>query len=170
MTVVITLTILYTSPVVLSPPPKTGSRDKTEDITRGPRAYEDIDYSWGFLERTGQASKLAHLASMKRLWFLLWLTVVPGRGFLYVCQGLRDLNFPTGAQGRKRKHLDFLTSLPDVGQRESRGMGPVRKETCKLSAIKYQNWSQMLYYTDVNSSVITVLVHTYSWDSEEMGF
>ena len=115
---------------------------------------------------------LNHCATREaqRLWFLLWLTIVPGRGFLYVCQGLRDLNFPTGAQGRKRKHLGFLTSLPDVGQRESRGMGPVRKETCKLSAVKYQNWSQMLYYTNINSPVITILVHTHSWDSDEMGF
>ena len=45
MMVVITLTILHTRPVVLSPPPKFGSHVKTDDTTCGPRGYEDIDYS-----------------------------------------------------------------------------------------------------------------------------
>lgn len=131
MVEVITLTIWHRGPVVFwllskgqnqSPLPIIGSHVNTHDTTHGSRGYEDIHYTWGLLE--GQASKLAHLASMKRLVFIVVISSVRER-FLYVHEGLHDLNFPTWAQG-KRKHLGFLTSLPSCGSK-----GNQRNGTCK---------------------------------------
>lgn len=40
----------------------------------------------------------------------------------------------------------------------------------KISVVKYQKWSQTLYYTIINNVVITILEYTSSWGSEEMDF
>ena len=77
-----------------------------------------------FWREQDRQSRLAHLASMKRLVFIVVISTVRER-FLYVHQGLHDLNFPTQAQG-KRKHLGFLTSLPSCGSK-----GNQRNGTCK---------------------------------------
>ena len=133
MVEVIPLTILHRGPIVFwllskgqnqSPLPIIGSHVKTHDTTHGSRGYEDIHYTRGLLERPGQASELAHLASVKWLVFTVVISSVRER-FLYVHQGLHDLNFPTQAQG-KRKHLGFLTSLPSCGSK-----GNQRNGTCK---------------------------------------
>lgn len=117
--------------------------------------------SWGFLVQQGKQPSWSIWLQWrsKWLWFLLWLTVVPGRVFLHVRQ---CLNLPTGAKGRST--WNFLPAYPDMGFNREGRIGPAR---CQWSNSKN---SQTVYCTIINNVLISILVHTYLWDSEEIGF
>lgn len=108
--------------------------------THTSRGYEKVYYSHNetFWEQQGESPDLTGLAFIVlRVW--VWGECS--------CVRARCCVIWSSHMGQRRRHPGFLISLP--AQMWSLG-GKGNEEAWKLSAVKYQKWSQPLYHGQIN--------------------